>query len=304
MNQVELRQIKYFIEVAKREHVTKAADALHVAQSAVSRALQNLEQELGVDLFIREGRNVRLTPVGRIFLERIQKAVRMIDDAKQVVAEYTDPNCGMVSVGFPSSLATYILPTAISAFRKEYPNAEFQLHQGSYRYLKESVISGNINMAILGPVPMDDKKLTGTILFTENIVALLPVNHRLAKEKTLNLNDLRDEPFVLFREGFVLRDVVADACKQIGFVPKVSFEGEDIDSIKGLVSGGLGVSLVPEITLVDNLPHATVQIPIIEPGIRRSVGLVTPSDRDLLPTEELFFNFLQQYFARLERFQN
>lgn len=301
---VELRQIKYFIEVAKREHVTEAADALHVAQSAVSRALKNLEEELGVDLFIREGRNVRLTPIGRVFLEHIQKAVRAIDDAKQIVTEYTDPERGIVNVGFLSSLATYILPTAISAFRKEYPKVQFQLHQGSYRYLKESVIRGDINMAILGPVPTDDKKLKGTILFTENIVALLPADHRLAKESTLKLNDLQDEAFILFREGFILRDVVVDACKQIGFVPKVSFEGEDIDSIKGLVSGGLGVSLVPEITLVDNLPHATVQIPLVEPGVRRSVGLVTPQDRDLLPTEEVFFNFLQQFFARLERFQN
>src|SRR5690625_6162047 len=91
---LEIRLIKYFIEGAKREHVTEAATALHVAQSAVSRQIFNLEAELGVDLFIREGRTVRLTPVGRIFLEHMEQAMNVIDDATQVVEEYTDPDRG------------------------------------------------------------------------------------------------------------------------------------------------------------------------------------------------------------------
>jgi len=300
---VELRQIRYFIEVARREHVTEASNALHVAQSAVSRALANLEEELGVDLFIREGRNVRLTPIGRIFLGHMQQAMKVIEDATQIIEEYTDPERGTVNVGFPSSLATYMLPTAISAFRNEYPDVKFQLHQGSYRHLKEAVVRGEINMALLGPVPADDKKLRGQILFTEKVVALLPSSHRLAEAEALKLNELREDAFVLFAKGFVLRDLVINACQQIGFEPDISFEGEDIDAIKGLVSAGLGVSLVPEITLIDNLPRSTVRVPIIEPQIRRSVGMVVPRDRELLPTEKLFSQFLRDFFARLEQFQ-
>lgn len=300
---MELRQIRYFIEVARREHVTEASNALHVAQSAVSRALANLEEELGVDLFIREGRNVRLTPIGRIFLGHMQQAMKVIEDATQIIEEYTDPERGTVNVGFPSSLATYMLPTAISAFRNEYPDVKFQLHQGSYRHLKEAVVRGEINMALLGPVPADDKKLRGQILFTENVVALLPSSHRLAEAEALKLNELREDAFVLFAKGFVLRDLVINACQQIGFEPDISFEGEDIDAIKGLVSAGLGVSLVPEITLIDNLPRSTVRVPIIEPQIRRSVGMVVPRDRELLPTEKLFSQFLRDFFARLEQFQ-
>lgn len=301
---MELRQIKYFIEVAKREHVTEAANALHVAQSAVSRQIANLEAELGVELFIRESRNVRLTIIGKVFLEHIEQAMNVINDAKQIVEEYIDPDSGTIHVGFPSSMATYILPTAISVFRERYPNVKFQLNQGSYRYLKEAVIKGDINMALLGPVPIDEKQLKGSILFTEQIVALLPTNHRYAKAKTLKLIDLREEDFVLFREGFVLRDLATNACLQLGFKPRVSFEGEDIDSIKGLVSAGLGVSLVPEITLVDNLPRSTVQIPIIEPQITRTVGLIIPVERKLLPTEKLFYQFLHDFFHRIEQFQN
>ncbi|WP_368653439.1 LysR family transcriptional regulator [Ornithinibacillus sp. 4-3] len=299
---MELRQIKYFIEVAKREHVTEAADALHVAQSAVSRQIFNLEEELGVDLFIRKGRTVKLTPVGKVFLERMIHAMNVIDNATQVVNEYLDPEKGVIHIGFPSSLTTYILPTAISAFRERYPDVQFSLSQYAYRGLTEAVASGDVNIALLGPVPTNLKDMEGTVLFNENMVALLPANHPLANKSSIALYELKEDSFVLFPEGFILRELVVKACMQIGFEPKVSFEGEDIDTIKGLVSAGLGVSIIPEITLVDTLPRETVMIPIKEPKFTRTVGMVVPTNRQLLPTEKLFYDFLQNYFAHLENF--
>src|SRR5690625_181235 len=166
---LELRQIKYFIEVAKREHVTEAATALHVAQSAVSRQIFNLEAELGVDLFIREGRTIRLTAIGKVFLEHMERAINVIEDAKQVIEEFTDPQRGTIHIGFPSTLATYMLPTAISAFREQYPDVKFDLNQGSYAQLSHSIIKGDINIALLAPVPPKTGKLHSSILFTENI---------------------------------------------------------------------------------------------------------------------------------------
>ena len=198
---MELRQIQYFIEVAKREHVTEAAVHLHVAQSAVSRQIFNLEAELGVDLFIREGRNVKLTPIGRMFLAHMEQAVTILDNAQREIKEYLDPGQGTIRIGFPSSLATYTMPTAISAFRERYPNVKFQLKQGAYYYLIDGVAKGEIDMALLGPVPMKDKKVKGSIFFTENLVALLPSNHPLAGKSKLKLSQLRDESFILFPKG-------------------------------------------------------------------------------------------------------
>jgi LysR family transcriptional regulator, transcription activator of glutamate synthase operon len=301
---MELRQIKYFIEVAKREHVTEAADAMHVAQSAVSRQIVNLEEELGVSLFIREGRNVKLTPIGEMFLQQMEQAVKLIDNAKRKVEEYLDPEKGTVHIGFPSSLAGYTLPTAISAFRERYPDVKFQLNQGSYPFLIEGVIKGNFNMALLGPVPKREKKITGKTLFTENIVALLPLSHPLAAKKNIKLADLREDSFILFPNGYILREIIVNACAQLGFEPNVAFEGKDIDAIKGLVSAGLGVTLIPEITLIDSLPRSTVKIPVVEPNVSRTVGVIIPTDRELLPTEMLFYEFLSEFFSILDRYQN
>src|SRR5690625_2692352 len=275
---MELRQIKYFIEVAKREHVTEAANALHVAQSAISRQIFNLEEELGVDLFIREGRTIKLTPIGRIFLEQMERAIHVIEDAKQVVEEYVDPEKGTIHIGFPSSLASYIMPTAVYYFRKEYPNVKFELHQDTYNGLIDSVKRGVINIALLGPPPAEEEKLKSTILFTENIVALLPSSHPLSNKSSIRLSELQEDAFVLFPKGYILRDVIIEGCLQRGFQPNVSFVGEDFDTIKGLVSAGLGVSLIPEVTIVDCLPRATVKVSISEPNLKRSVAEIIPTE--------------------------
>lgn len=301
---MELRQIKYFIEVAKREHVTEAANALHVAQSAVSRQIFNLEEELGVDLFIREGRTVRLTRIGQVFLEHMERAVNVIEDAKQEVEEYLDPDQGTLHIGFSASLASYILPTAILYFRKQYPNVKFVLNQGSHSELMNAVIKGEMNIALVGPLPTEHEKVKSTVLFTEDIVALLSANHPLSNRSALKLIELRDDSFILFPKGFVLRDVIMEGCLQRGFQPNVSFEGKDLDAIKGLVSAGLGVTLLPEVTLVDCLPRATVRVPVIEPSLKRSVGAIIPAERELLPTEKLFHQFIKDFFQRLEHFQN
>ena len=303
VNILELRQIQYFIEVAKREHMTEAADALHVAQSAVSRQIVNLESELGVSLFLREGRNIRLTPIGRMFLEKMEQAMDVIDQARREIEQSLDPEKGTVRIGFPSSLAAHLLPTIISAFRKQHPHVKFQLHQDSYRHLIDAVLKGDIDMALLGPLPTEERRVKSEILFIENLVALLSTNHPLAGKSSIALDDLRGDSFIMSPMGYILRDVVMKACKQYGFVPAVSFEGKDIDAIKGLVSAGLGVTLLPEITLVDSLPRATVKIKIAEPRVTRAVGVIIPRDRELMPTERLFYDFLKNFFQTLTGYQ-
>lgn len=299
---MELRQIQYFIEVAKREHVTDAAHAMHVAQSAVSRQIFNLESELGVELFFREGRNVKLTPIGKVFLEHMKEAMQVIETAKYEVEEFLDPLRGTIRIGFPSSMANYTLPTVISAFRNEYPHVKFKLIQGPYHNLIDDVINGEIDLAVLGPVPKNVPKIKSKVLFEENLVALLPSNHYLADSDVITLHQVKEDQYILFPDGFILREIVVNACKRVGFSPTVSFEGHDIDAIKGLVSAGLGITLIPEITLIDSLPRATVKIPLAEPRVTRSVGVIISEERELLPTGKLFYKFLGDFFTRIGGF--
>ncbi|MCL6618090.1 MAG: LysR family transcriptional regulator, partial [Anoxybacillus ayderensis] len=197
---MELRQLIYFTEVAKREHVSEAAEALHVAQSAVSRQIANLEDELGVKLFEREGRNVKLTPIGRHFLQHIELALKAIDYAKQQIEEYLDPERGTIKIGFPTSLASYTMPMVISTFKQQHPHISFHLRQGSYKFLIEAVKKREIDLAFLGPVPTEEKGIRGDILFTESFAALIPKDHPLSQKRSIALSELRHEPFVMFPE--------------------------------------------------------------------------------------------------------
>ncbi|MCZ0755067.1 LysR family transcriptional regulator [Anoxybacillus sp. J5B_2022] len=300
---MELRQLKYFVEVAKREHVSEAAEMLHVAQSAISRQIANLEDELGVELFEREGRNVKLTPVGRYFLPHAETVLRAVDYAKQQIEEYLDPERGTIKIGFPTSLASHTMPMVISAFKDEHPNVKFHLRQGSYKFLIEAVKKREIDLAFLGPVPTEDKEIKGEILFIESFAVLLPLHHRFAKRKSLTLNELRDEPFVTFPEGYILHKIVLDACRQAGFSPIISSEGEDLDAIKGLVSAGIGITLLPENTFYDTMPRFTVKIPIEMPEVKRNVGIIISNQHDLAPSVKVFYEFVKQFFSVLERYR-
>ncbi|MGE7667024.1 LysR family transcriptional regulator [Ureibacillus composti] len=300
---MELRQLRYFVEVAEREHISEAAEHLHVAQSAISRQIANLEEELGASLFERVGRNVKLTPIGKVFLEHTLIALKAIDFAAKQVEEYLDPAKGTIKIGFPTSLASYVLPTVISAFKKDYPDVSFHLRQGSYRFLIDAVKNRELNLAFLGPVPQKDESIDTTILFSESIHVLLPANHRFANQESVDLHDLRNENFVLFPQGYILNKVAVDACKAAGFMPNVTSEGEDMDALKGLVAAGIGVTLLPDSSLYDSTPRFTAKVAIETPNIRRTVGVIYSTSRELAPSEKVFLEFIKDFFSRLNQFQ-
>lgn len=298
---MELRQIYYFIEVAKLEHVTEAATQLHVAQSAVSRQISLLEAELGISLFTREGRNVKLTQIGREFLDHVERAVSEIDKAKEKIEDYLNPEQGIIRLGFATSLSIHTLPMVLSQFRNDHPDVSFQLHQGSTRYLIESIDKGELDIAFAAPVPLHHERINGTIFYMEKLWAILPVHHPLAGSSTIRLSDLRQEEFVSFRQGLPLHESVKEACRAAGFHPKFTFEGEDMDTIKALVASGFGVALIPEHTSLD-LSHELVRVPISEPDVSRSVGIIIPKSRDLAPSETLLYRYLRNFYDRLDRF--
>lgn len=294
---MEFRQLKYFIEVAEREHVSEAAAHLHVAQSAISRQIANLENELGVQLFEREGRNVKLLPIGKIFLIHAKEAMKAIDYAKKQMDEYIDPERGSIKIGFPTSLASSLLPRVLSEFKSTYPNIHFHLRQGSYNFLIDAVKDRELDIAFIGPVLTEDPNVNGDVLFQEKLHLLTPNNHRLSKRKSIYLTELKDEDFVLFPKGYIFERLVIDACNSVGFHPHVTTEGEDLDAIKGMVAAGIGITILPESAIGELQSMYTSQIPISSPDLRRSVGMITPRHRELAPSEKVFYQFVINYFT-------
>lgn len=293
---MELRQLQYFVHVARMQHVTKAAEELHVAQSAVSRQIHRLEEELGVRLFMQRGRNVQLTPVGQLFLRRAESLLADLDRAVTEIHEFLDPEVGEIRLGFPHSLGIQLVPQVVAAFRKQHPNVKFKFRQGMYPSLIRDVTEAEVDLAFISPYPEKNEHVTGEIILTEELFAILPSNHRLAMEDSIHLADLKDDNFVLFSPGYSLRPIVSDACREAGFTPKIAFEGEESDTIRGLVAAGMGVSVLPELAVYKTSTMMPAVVKISEPRVTRSIALIRRAGEKMPLVVQMFHTFLIDFF--------
>lgn len=278
------------------QHVTKAAEELHVAQSAVSRQIHRLEEELGVRLFMQRGRNVQLTPVGQLFLKRAEEIIQDLDRAVNEIHEFLDPEVGEIRLGFPHSLGTHLIPKVIAAFRQKHPNVKFRFRQGMYPSLIRDVIEAEVDLAFISPMPDKNDRVEGEVILTENLCAILPLDHPLAGEEYIDLNQLRDDTFVLFSSGYSLRPIVWEACRTAGFLPKIGFEGEETDTIRGFVAAGMGVSLLPEMALSLRSSFMPAIVKIREPNVTRTIALIRRAGEKPSTVVKLFHEFILEYF--------
>ncbi|GIP21234.1 MULTISPECIES: LysR family transcriptional regulator [Paenibacillus] len=300
---MELRQLLYFVKVAQKEHVTKAAEELHVAQSAVSRQIHQLEQELGVDLFIQKGRNVHLTAVGQLFCGRVETILKDLELAVKEVHEFLDPEQGEIRLGFPHSLGIHLIPSIVADFRKLYPNVKFRFKQGMFPSLIQDVTMAEVDLAFISPFPESHDQVQGNLVLTEELVAILPQNHPLAHEESIHLSQLKDDKFILFSKGYSLRPIVWQACLEAGFTPKIAFEGEETDTIRGLVAAGMGVSLLPEMALFQTNLLQPAKVRIAVPKVTRTIGLIHRSDDKLPLVAQSFRRFLLEYFETASKYK-
>jgi LysR family transcriptional activator of glutamate synthase operon len=243
---MELRQLKYFREVAERQHVTRAAEKLFVSESAISRAVTQLEEELGVPLFYREGRAVVLSPYGRLFLENVTRALGVLESGRRLLREQTEQESGTVSLGFLHSLGVEMVPGLIKEYRRKHPGIQFTLLvQRSGEMLMEELAGGGIDLCLSVPGMFGQSDVRWNHLLDEELLIAMPRAHRLAARRTLSLRELSSEPFLVLSPEHTLRIIFDRVCADASFSPKIAFEGMDIATLRGLIAAGLGIGLLP-----------------------------------------------------------
>src|ERR1700733_3121444 len=226
---MELQQLKYFREVAEREHVTRASEKLFVSQSAVSRAVTQLEKELGVPLFYRQGRAVVLSPYGRIFLQHVTRALSILESGKRLLNEQTGEDSGTVSLGFLHSLGIEMVPRLIKEYRRKHPRIQFTLLvQRSGETLMEELVAGSIDLCLSVPGMFEQNDVRWSHLLNEELLIAMPQTQRLAAKRTLNIRELSSEPFLALSPEHTLRIIFDRMCADACLLPKIAFEGMDI----------------------------------------------------------------------------
>jgi LysR family transcriptional regulator, transcription activator of glutamate synthase operon len=243
---MEVQQLKYFREVAKREHVTRAAEKLFVSQSAISRAVTQLEEELGVPLFHRQGRAVVLSRYGRLFLEHVNRALSILESGKRLLREQSGEESGTVSLGFLHSLGIELVPRLIKEYCRKHPKIQFTLLvQRSGEMLMKELAAGNIDLCLSVPGMFGPSDVRWNHLLDEELLIAVPQTHRLAARRTLSLRELSSEPFLVLSPEHTLRIIFDRVCADASFLPNIAFEGMDVATLRGLIAAGLGIGLLP-----------------------------------------------------------
>ncbi|MGW3242958.1 LysR family transcriptional regulator [Streptomyces sp. NPDC001070] len=262
-------RLAQFAAVARHEHVTRAARELGVPQSTLSRAMVRLELDLGVTLFARQGRTVSLTPAGRGFLASVERALGEVERSAESVRADADPQSGRVAFGFLHTLGPETVPALLRAFRADHPRVRFQLVQNYGEAMLAGLRAGELDLCLTSPVP-DAPDLVGRRLDEQRLRLVVPADHRLASRRRVRLAEASGELFVSLEPGYGLRRITDALCAEAGFTPRVAFEGEEAETLRGLVAAGLGVALLPP-PLVPR--PGVVELTVTAPRAVREIGV-------------------------------
>ncbi|MEU0529879.1 LysR family transcriptional regulator [Amycolatopsis tolypomycina] len=281
---MDVQTLRLFREVAAGATVTETAARAHLTQPALSRALRRLEHEAGAELFRRSGRVLRLTPAGHAFRRHVDLVLDQLDQGLREVGEIVAPDTGVVPLAFLHTFGTWLVPAVLSGFLGEHPGARFELRQHGEAGLEEELLDGTADVVITSGDP-GHPQLHWSRLLVEPLRLAVPPRHRLAGRRRVRLADVAAETFILLRPGYALRETTERLCAEAGFAPRIGFEGDEVETLRGLVTAGLGVAVVP-------LPH-TAEFPaphleLTDVDATRDIGLAWAAGRNLPPLSETF----------------
>jgi LysR family hydrogen peroxide-inducible transcriptional activator len=248
---MEVNQLRYVCAIADTGNFSRAAERCRIAQPSLSQQVQKLEDDLGVKLFDRLGRSIRLTEAGRAFIPRARAILEQLDAARSSAADKNADLRGNVTVGVIPTVAPYLMPAYTASFAKKFPDAKLRIIEETTSVLVEGLRDLSIDVAILA-LPLRHKDLELFPIRTEPLFAVLKKNHPRARAKSLALKDLRGESFVMLRDGHCFRDLSLDTCTRARITPNIAFESGQFSSLLGMVAAGIGVSLVPEMAIDRN----------------------------------------------------
>ncbi|MFE0462227.1 LysR family transcriptional regulator [Kitasatospora sp. NPDC058965] len=265
---MQLHQLRYFTAVADLGHFTRAAEQLHVAQPSLSQQIRALERELGAELVHRGRGASTLTDAGEALLPLARRILADADSARVAVRETLSLRRGRVRLGAPPSLCTSLLPDVLHLYRTRHPGVELQVREDGSRDLVRVLAAGELDLALI-ITPADAPGLAVTELRREELV-LLSAAPLFARRRHARIEDLRDRPLVMFREGYDVREATLTACRQAGFTPGFAVEGGEMDAVLSFVRAGLGPAVVP--ALVAARTGLTVT-PFAAPALHRTIAL-------------------------------
>ncbi|OXM16220.1 LysR family transcriptional regulator [Paenibacillus herberti] len=292
---MELLQLHYFLAVARLEHVTEAARNLHVTQSSLSKTIQRLEEDLGVALFDRVGRKLRLNEFGSRFLHRAERALFELEQGKQELSDLSNPEYSKLKLAVTTAST---LPNILREFRKKHPYIHFHVQMLTTQEMIKLLDRGEVDFCLSSP-PIKADNIECQIVFVDPILVAVPNGHRLADRSSVSLAELKDESFVGVKRGYGTRDVVDSICKSVGFLPTYVYEGDEPARLTALVEAGIGVAFIPSTAWNsrENIKYLKVE----NHELVREIALLWNTNRYISRAALDFREVVEEYFGALSK---
>lgn len=288
---IDLEDLRAFVATADTQSFRAAAEIIHLSQPALTRRIQKLEASLGVTLLERTTRRVSLTAVGRDFLPRAKRLLDDLETSLLSVREIAEKRSGVVSIACIPTAAYYFLPEVISDFTCDYPSIRIRIVDAGANEVLQSVLNREVDFGItlLGA---DDPDVAFDPLVEEPFLLACRRDHPLATHKSVSWDELADHRFITVGRSSGNRLIMDLALARANVRPRPFFEVQHLSTSLGLVGAGLGVAALPRMSLPAD-PHPTIAtVPLIDPEIMRTVGIVRVPSSTRSPAAEQFYNML------------
>lgn len=302
---MELAQLEAFIQVAHHRSFSRAAESLFLTQPSVTARIQSLEREIGDRLFERTGRSVTLTDTGHAFMPHAQRALTAVQEGTDAIEAVRHGDIGNVRIGASSSIATYVLPAVLKRFRKQRPRIHVHMTTGQTEDQIDKLLAGEIHVAVtrLSQHPEVDS----LHLYNDDLTLVVPPSHPFAAKGEATLAEVGKEPFLFFERGSSYHSLVYSMFLRAGVVPESVMELDLMEATKYLVEAGLGVSILPLISIKRELETGTlvkVEIEQMEQPTQREVGVHVLRGRILAPPIKDFIALLAEEYGVTNTFDD
>ncbi|WP_079478576.1 cidABC operon transcriptional activator CidR [Halobacillus salinus] len=273
---MDIRHLQYFIEVARFQSFTKAAEHLFISQPTISKMIKNLEEDLGVELFERTKRKVVLTDAGRLILAQAKTIDKAFQNLQTQLDDLLGLQKGHIRIGLPPIMDADQFIKILGGFHDQYPHITFQLVEDGAKKIETNILSEDLDVGIT-VLPTQEDRFDYFFLSNEDLEVVLPPSHRLADRKQIRLEELADENFILFNKDFVLNDKIRSSCHEAGFTPKVISESSQWDFIGKMIAANFGISMLPK-SVASLLKEEVKRVHVINPTIAWDLAIIWPKE--------------------------
>lgn len=290
---MEIKQMKYFVEVVKNGGMTRASKHLYIAQSTISKNIKSIEDEFNVTLFDRRKKHIILTDIGQIFYDKCVEALAILDDLSLEMDDVTNIERGHIRLGVSAIMDVRLFTESLNQFHSMYPNVTYEVVEGGGKAVEFYLNNDEIDVGIT-TLPVDDDIYHAVPLYKEKLMLVVDKNSKYAKQSAVYLGDLKNERFIMFHDDYYIKDQIIESCRKVSFHPKVVAKMAQITFIENMILDGIGVSILPE-SIVSILNKDITGIEITGADVNWNLGIIWKKESYINYVTREWINFLKSY---------